>query len=228
MKRTITISGLNHTDPISKQDEHHSDTINIEDEEVIAWDNLTLFNDLPKKHGVYMIYDHTNTVIYVGKSWDKNGFNGRFYSHMTDSDGYFPYWQYTAKNIRFYYINKRLEMLTLERLKIQQHEPSFNKEDVGSAPSDGQRKKIKKELQGQLDVIKDMFYDELLISDKYLKLLMVTAGFHKIEEWILEEASNPRYLEKQFYEIDKPLKETKKLQTTSKEYSRGLYEFISD
>ncbi|SLK12271.1 GIY-YIG nuclease family protein [Bacillus toyonensis] len=228
MKRIITISGLNHTDPISKQDEHDSDTINIEDEEVIAWDNLTLFDDLPEKHGVYMIYDHTDAVIYVGKTWKENGFYGRFYRHMTDSDGYFPYWQYTAKNIRLYYINKRLEMLTLERLKIQQHEPSFNKEDVGSAPSDGQRKKIKKELQGQLDVIKDMFYDNPIASDEYLKLLMVTAGFHKVDEWIIKEGSTPGYLEERFYEIDKPLKETNKLLTTSKKYSRGLYKLISD
>ncbi|MES5925718.1 hypothetical protein QCI77_06660 [Bacillus cereus group sp. MG9] len=48
MKRTITISGLEHIDPISKQDEHDSDTINIEDEIIIPWNNSTLFDDLPK------------------------------------------------------------------------------------------------------------------------------------------------------------------------------------
>ncbi|MES5925719.1 hypothetical protein QCI77_06665 [Bacillus cereus group sp. MG9] len=113
-----------------------------------------------------MIYDHTNTVIYVGKSWGKKGFHGRFQGHMADRSGYFPYWQYTAKNIRLYYINNRLEMLTLERLKIQQHEPPFNKDDVGSDPSDEQRKRIKKKLEEQLvDGIKTD-YRRTIASDR--------------------------------------------------------------
>ncbi|CAH0298947.1 hypothetical protein [Peribacillus sp. Bi134] len=89
----------------------------------IDWMNRRYF---PKdKHGVYVAYNDSNEVIYVGKTWNKVGFFGR----LSSAHHYFDTFKKECERIEFFYLEKSLDILMLERAKILQFDPPLNRDD---------------------------------------------------------------------------------------------------
>jgi hypothetical protein len=226
MSRKITINNLAHTpaETIVKEDTDDVVEINILDEELILWDNDTIFNKLPNEQGVYVIYDYKDDPVYVGKTWNTKGFNERFKNHRTNEAGYFPYWQLVAKHVRLYHIKKRLEMLTLERIKIQQHEPPFNKEDLdkGYEVANGEKESIRERLTILVEKIREYEINSRF-TDFDIRLFVVLGGFYIAQEMMALESTQPGALNEWFEDLEE---EKKKLPSYSKGYVAGMRELV--
>ena len=226
MARNIYITGLIETVPIASE-ENTTDKIYVEidDERIIKWDNESLFiKDLTKDKGAYVIYDYEDSPVYVGKTWDKDGFLGRFKGHRKDKKGYFPYWELIAKNIRFYIMNNQdpIQILLLERIKIHHLNPPFNKDEgIDSTPQT--RREIREKLFGTLEVVKD-FYRKRGVSDEYINYIIVKSGFNEVNEALKKELEDEGYFS-EWFEIQ--ANKFPELSTQSKPYINGFKELIN-
>ena len=79
--------------------------------------------NFPESTGVYIFYDHSGKVIYVGKA--KN-LRKRVLSYFSDSSPKSAYILKKAQNIEFYITDTETEALILESILIKKHRPIMN------------------------------------------------------------------------------------------------------
>ena len=100
---------------------------------VIDWNTSKIIDQLPSdKCGVYVIYSQkdTDNCLYVGKTWDNDGFKGRFTKHKSEK----KHWDdfvIDAHSVSLFFIDKDepQHILLFERIKIAQLNPLLNRDE---------------------------------------------------------------------------------------------------
>ncbi|MET3289279.1 UNVERIFIED_CONTAM: hypothetical protein ABID98_001849 [Brevibacillus sp. OAP136] len=224
-QRKIQISNLKIiTDPIADEDNVDKITVNIEYVKLLDWKNETLFLELPTDHGVYVIYDFDGKPVYVGKTWREGGFKARFKEHRKHKHKYFPYWELVGKKIRLYCLRNKLEILTLEAIKIQQHEPPFNRVDMNVSAFEKER--IKNLLLDAIDQITSTFSDgELGDSESTIRYIILKEGYFKVRQMLEKMHYNKNLFQEWYYEN---ANDEKPFASKSKHYKDAVAELIFD